>query len=89
MVYMSGSKASRNAASIMNRQNCGGNKKAGLMGYIGGVGTGGVSNTQRRRFCGPSGTCTREMNTVFNTVCKGNYTNPSQSTYRRAVRGLF
>ena len=31
MVYMSGSKASRNAASICNRTNiCGGNKKAGL-----------------------------------------------------------
>lgn len=31
MVYMSGSKASRNQASIVNRTNvCGGNKKAGL-----------------------------------------------------------
>lgn len=31
MVYMSGSKASRNAASIVNRTNvCGGPKKAGL-----------------------------------------------------------
>ena len=89
MVYYSGGRAARNAASIMNRANCGGPKKAGLMGYIGGVGIGGVSQSQRRRFCGPSGTCTRELNTVFNTVCTGNYTNPSQSTYRRAVRGLF
>jgi hypothetical protein len=31
MVYMSGSRASRNQASIVNRTNvCGGNKKAGL-----------------------------------------------------------
>jgi len=31
MVYMSGSKSSRNAASICNRTNvCGGNKKAGI-----------------------------------------------------------
>jgi hypothetical protein len=35
MVYMSGSKASRNAASITNRPNCGGNKKAGLAPRIG------------------------------------------------------
>jgi hypothetical protein len=36
MVYMSGSKASRNQASIVNRQNtCGGNKKAGLAPRVG------------------------------------------------------
>jgi hypothetical protein len=36
MVYMSGSKASRNAASIVNRTNvCGGNKKAGLAPRVG------------------------------------------------------
>lgn len=35
MVYMSGSKMSRNAASITNRANCGGNKKAGLAPRIG------------------------------------------------------
>ena len=36
MVYMSGSKASRNAASICNRTNvCGGNKKAGIAPRIG------------------------------------------------------
>lgn len=89
MVLYSAGKAARNAASIMNRANCGGPKKAGLMGYIGGVGIGGVSQSQRRRFCGPLGTCSVDMNTVFRTKCTGNYTNPSQSTYRRAVRGLF
>lgn len=35
MVYMSGSKMSRNAASITNRANCGGNKKSGLAPRIG------------------------------------------------------
>lgn len=36
MVYMSGSRASRNAASICNRTNtCGGNKKAGTAPRIG------------------------------------------------------
>ena len=40
---MSGGKAARNQASIVNRATCGGPKKGGLMGYIGGVGIGGVS----------------------------------------------
>jgi hypothetical protein len=36
MVYMSGSKAARNAASIVNRQNvCGGPKKAGTAPRVG------------------------------------------------------
>jgi len=36
MVYMSGSKAARNAASICNRTNiCGGNKKSGLAPTVG------------------------------------------------------
>ena len=36
MVYMSGSRASRNQASIVNRQNvCGGPKKAGLAPRVG------------------------------------------------------
>jgi len=36
MVYFSGSKASRNAASIVNRTNvCGGNKKAGIAPRVG------------------------------------------------------
>jgi hypothetical protein len=36
MVYMSGSKNARNAASIINRTNvCGGNKKAGIAPRIG------------------------------------------------------
>ena len=36
MVYMSGSRAARNAASICNRTNiCGGNKKGGLAPTVG------------------------------------------------------
>ena len=35
MVYMSGSKMSRNAASIVNRANCGGPKKAGIAPRVG------------------------------------------------------
>ena len=35
MVYMSGSKAARNQASIVNRPTCGGNKKAGIAPRVG------------------------------------------------------
>lgn len=35
MVYMSGSKASRNQASIVNRPTCGGPKKAGTAPRVG------------------------------------------------------
>ena len=35
MVYYSGSKNSRHAASIVNRPTCGGNKKAGIASRIG------------------------------------------------------
>ena len=89
MVYMSGGKAARNQASIINRANCGGPKKAGLMGFIGGIGTGGISPGQSRRFC-PSNSCNnRDMNTLFGLKCTGNFSNPSQSTARMAARGMF
>ena len=35
MVYMSGGKMARNAASIVNRANCGGNKKGGIAPRVG------------------------------------------------------
>ena len=35
MVYMSGSKMARNAASLVNRPTCGGNKKAGTAPRVG------------------------------------------------------
>ena len=86
---MNSSKAARNAASITNRVTCGGPKKCGLMGYIGGSGTGGISPTYRKRFCGPKGTCTNDMNTVFRVKCVGNYSNPSQVAAAAARRGMF
>lgn len=89
MVYMSGGKAARNAASITNRANCGGNKKGGLMGYIGGVGTGGISQRRSARFCSANTCNTRDMNTQFGLKCVGNYSNPSQVTARMAGRGMF
>ena len=85
MVYMSGGKAARNQASIINRANCGGPKKGGLMGYIGGVGTGGISTSQSRRFCGANSCNNRDMNTQFGLKCVGNFSNPSQSALR-AIR---
>jgi hypothetical protein len=90
MVYMSGSKASRHAASITNRPTCGGPKKGGLMGGIGSIGTGGMSSRQARRFCGTNSACgSYDMNTVFNVVCRGNYTNGSQVAAKMAQRGMF
>ena len=77
MVYMSGSRAARNQASIINRTNvCGGVKKGGLSTRIG------VLSANLPAY-------TNATNTQFGLVCTGNYTNASQTTYRRAVRGLF
>lgn len=73
MVYYSGSRSARNAASICNRTNtCGGSKKGGLAPTIGvfmssNPGLRGATNTQ------------------YGLVCMGNYTNGSQSALR-AIR---
>ena len=67
----------------------GGPKKGGLMGYIGGVGIGGVSQRQSRKFCGPNSCNNRDMNTMFGLKCVGNYSNPSQVKARMAQRGMF
>ena len=62
MVYMSGSKASRNAASIVNRTNtCGGMKKGGLAPTVGWYLSSnpnliGASNTQFGLMCIPNRT---------------------------------
>lgn len=59
MVYMSGSKASRNAASIINRGNtCGGVKKAGIS-----KGIANHYNSNAGLFY------TRGVNTTFGAVC--------------------
>ncbi len=79
MVYMSGSKAARNQAAIINRGNtCGGSKKSGL-GYTG------VGTTKGSR----SGiSYTRTTNTVFGAKCGVPTTlNPVQATGYRATLG--
>ena len=73
MVLMNAGRMSRNAASIINRPNCGGSsKKGGLAPRIGyylssNVNLRGATQTQ------------------FGLVCTGNYSNPSQSALR-AIR---
>ena len=86
---MSGGKAARNAASITNSATCGGDKKGGRMGSIGGVGIGGISTRNSRRFCGPNRCNNRDMNTLFGLKCVGNFSNPSQVRTRMAQRGMF
>jgi hypothetical protein len=62
MVYFSGSKSARNAASIVNRTNtCGGNKKGGLAPTVGWYLSSnpnliGASNTQFGLMCIPNRT---------------------------------
>jgi hypothetical protein len=77
MVLMNGSKRARNQASIINRTNvCGGVKKGGLASRIG------VLSANLSAY-------NEATNSQFGLVCLGNYSNSSQSTYRRAIRGLF
>lgn len=73
MVYYSGSRAARNAASICNRTNvCGGPKKAGLAPTVG-------------VFMDSNPNLIRAVNTQYGQVCMGNFSNPSQSAWR-AIR---
>jgi hypothetical protein len=73
MVYYSGSKMARNAASITNRPNCGGTgKKAGLSKTIG------LYTSSNPNLIGG-------VNTQFGNICIGNFSNPSQSALR-AIR---
>ena len=77
MVLMNASKSARLQSSLVNRTNvCGGIKKGGLVSRTGVL----SANLQALN---------NATNTQYGLVCTGNYTNPSQSTYRRAVRGLF
>jgi hypothetical protein len=69
---MSGSRMSRNAASITNRPTCGGNKKAGLAPTVG-------------AFVSSNPNLIGATNTQYGLVCIGNYSNPSQSALR-AIR---
>lgn len=73
MVYNSGSRMARNQASIVNRTNvCGGNKKGGLAPSVG-------------YFISSNPNLIGATNTQLGLVCKGNFTNPSQSALR-AIR---
>jgi len=70
---MSGSRASRNQASIVNRTNvCGGSKKGGLAPTVG-------------WYLPSNPNLIGATNTQFGLVCTGNFTNPSQSAWR-AIR---
>ncbi len=73
MVYMSGSRMSRNQASIVNRTNvCGGNKKGGLAPTVG-------------WYLPSNPNLIGATNTQYGLVCIGNFSNPSQSALR-AIR---
>ena len=72
MVYYSGGRMARNAASITNRPTCGGNKKAGLAPTVG-------------AFISSNPNLIGATNTQYGLVCMGNYSNPSQSALR-AIR---
>ncbi len=73
MVLSNASKMARNAASIINRPNCGGSsKKGGLAPSVG-------------WFMPSNPNLIGATNTQFGLVCKGNYTNASQSALR-AIR---
>lgn len=75
MVYYSGSRNARNAASIANRTNtCGGMKKAGLAPTVGFF----LSNNPGLRGA---------VNTQFGLVCKPNTTIQTQSYGYRATIG--
>jgi len=72
MVYMSGGRMARNAASIVNRFTCGGPKKAGLAPSVG-------------NFISSNPSLIGAVNTQYGLVCVGNFSNPSQSALR-AIR---
>lgn len=75
MVYMSGSRAARNQASIVNRTNiCGGSKKGGLAPSVGWF----LSNNPN---------LTGATNTQFGLICIPNRTIQTQSYGYRATIG--
>lgn len=74
---MNAAKSARNQASLVNRTNiCGGVKKGGLRSSTGIL----AANLS---------SYSNATNTQYGLCCIGNFTNASQTTYRRAVRGLF
>lgn len=75
MVYYSGSRNARNAASIVNRTNtCGGNKKGGLAPTVG-------------TFISSNPNLIGATNTQYGLVCRPNLTIQTQSYGYRATIG--
>lgn len=74
MVYMSGSRNARNAASIINRPTCGGPKKGGLAPTVG-------------RFIDSNPNLIGATNTQFGLWCRPNTTIQTQSYGYRATIG--
>ena len=73
MVLSNGPKVVRNISSLVNRTNiCGGSKKGGLAPSVGAY----VSSNPNM---------IGATNTQYGLVCKGNFSNPSQSALR-AIR---
>ena len=72
MVLMNAGRMARNAASIINLPNCGGVKMAGLAPTVG-------------WFLSSNPNLIGAVNTQFGLVCRGNFSNPSQSALR-AIR---
>ena len=70
----SGSKNARNAASIINRENCGGSKKSGLAPSVG-------------WFLSSNPNLIGATNTQFGLICKPNTTIQTQSYGYRATHG--
>uniref|UniRef100_A0A6C0JER1 Uncharacterized protein n=1 Tax=viral metagenome TaxID=1070528 RepID=A0A6C0JER1_9ZZZZ len=73
MVYMSGSKAARNQASLVNRPTCGGPKKAGIV--------------SRQGFFIQSNVSLRRAPQSLPLICVPNYTIQTQSYGYRATIG--
>ena len=74
MVMYSGSKNARNAASIINRENCGGSKKSGLAPSVG-------------WFMSSNPTMIGASNTQFGLVCIPNRTVQTQKYGYHATHG--
>jgi hypothetical protein len=75
MVYFSGSKSARNAASIVNRTNtCGGNKKGGLAPSVG-------------WYLSSNPNLIGATNTQYGLICRPNLTIQTQSYGYRATHG--
>jgi len=84
MVYMSGSKMSRNAASIINRPTCGGNKKRGLAPTIG-IHSANLCAYNRAPNSGPIGGFSR--NCLIDNI--NTTRNPVQRTGYQATLGMM